>query len=166
MNVSQRFPELAPVLAGADHVDVKVVEGETTLREFLAAMVAYQPGWVTFLYRIRAVFVGFLGVRQKGIPRPIHLLPHEVPMQPGQRYAFFTVRAAKENRYFVAEIGDLHLKAALCVVREPRQGLRNRFYVVTVVHYRNWASPVYFNVIRPFHHLVVGQMARAGAHGL
>ncbi|MGE6761631.1 DUF2867 domain-containing protein [Corallococcus interemptor] len=30
-------------------------------------------------------------------------------------------------------------------------------------HYRNWAGPVYFNVIRPFHHLVVARMARHGA---
>ena len=33
---------------------------------------------------------------------------------------------------------------------------------LTVVHYKHWTGPVYFNVIRPFHHLVVRQMARAG----
>src|SRR2546425_5121666 len=36
-----------------------------SMREFIAAMMSYQPGWVTFLYRIRAVFVRFLGMRQE-----------------------------------------------------------------------------------------------------
>jgi hypothetical protein len=43
--------------------------------------------------------------------------------------------------------------------------VKRRFHVVTIVHYNNLAGPVYFNVIRPFHHLVVKQMARRGAHG-
>jgi len=34
--------------------------------------------------------------------------------------------------------------------------------VVTVVRYHAWNGPVYFNMIRPFHHLVVGRMAAAG----
>ncbi|MCP4630164.1 MAG: DUF2867 domain-containing protein [bacterium] len=33
----------------------------------------------------------------------------------------------------------------------------NRFYVITVVHYKHWTGPVYFNLIRPFHHLVVSR---------
>jgi len=28
------------------------------------------------------------------------------------------------------------------------------------VHYRSWAGPVYFNTIRPFHHIVVGSMMK------
>jgi len=38
-----------------------------------------------------------------------------------------------------------------------------RYYIVTIVHYLHWTGPVYFNLIRPFHHLVVARMARAGA---
>jgi uncharacterized protein DUF2867 len=34
--------------------------------------------------------------------------------------------------------------------------------VVTNVHYHNWAGPVYLQVIRPFHHVVVTRMAQAG----
>ncbi|MEV4094105.1 DUF2867 domain-containing protein [Streptosporangium saharense] len=34
-------------------------------------------------------------------------------------------------------------------------------YVAVVVHYHRWTGPVYFTVIRPFHHLV----ARAGVRG-
>jgi hypothetical protein len=42
-------------------------------------------------------------------------------------------------------------------------GDHKRFHVVTIVHYRRWTGPVYFNVIRPFHHLVVYQMAKSAA---
>jgi len=30
------------------------------------------------------------------------------------------------------------------------------------VHYKNWAGPAYFNLIRPFHHLRVWRMTRMG----
>lgn len=62
----------------------------------------------------------------------------------------------------VAEVIDDHLTAHLGVASEPLAGGMTRFHVLTIVHYHNWAGPVYFNVIRPFHHLVVGGMAQAG----
>jgi uncharacterized protein DUF2867 len=162
MSYIQQIPELQPILAGADHMDVKVVAGEQSLREFMAGMIGYQPAWVTFLYGVRAVFVRFLGMKQQGIPRRPTLTPAEIPMTPGQKLTFFSVRAAKEDSYLVAEIADKHLTAALGVVVEPMKDNLKRFHVLTIVHYHNWAGPVYFNVIRPFHHLVVGGMARAG----
>jgi hypothetical protein len=159
----RRIPELESVLRGADHIDVKTITGSLTMREFIAGMMSYQPGWVTWLYGLRAVFVRFLGMRQRGLPRPRKLRPQDVPMTPGSRLSFFTISMAQEERYCVAEVDDSHLKAALIVVVEPLQENLKRFHVATVVHYRNWAGPVYFNVIRPFHHIVVGSMVRAGS---
>jgi hypothetical protein len=160
------LPALAPVLAGADHVDVKTAAGDVTLRQFLAAMLTYQPRWITALYHVRRVFVRFLGMRQAGVPRPPRLRPEDVPMLPGSRAATFTVRLAEEDHYWVAEATGTHLTAALAVVAHPLSPTRRRFEVVTVVHYHSWAGPVYFTVIRPFHHLVVGSMVRAGVHGV
>lgn len=40
---------------------------------------------------------------------------------------------------------------------------RGLAHVVTVVHYRNWKGPLYFNLIRPFHHLVLGGMTTYAA---
>lgn len=165
MGYIEQIPELETLLQGANHVDVKVVESERSLREFVAAMMGYQPGWVTFLYRVRAGFVRVLGMKQEGIPRGLRLSPAEVPMTAGEKLAFFTVHSAREDQFMVAQIQDQHLDAALGVVVEPLSGDQKRFHVLTVVHYNNWAGPVYFNVIRPFHHLVVGGMARAGAVG-
>ena len=61
----------------------------------------------------------------------------------------------------MASATDTHLTAYLGVVAEPIPP-DNRFHVITIVHYQRWTGPVYFNVIRPFHHLVVSKMVKAG----
>jgi hypothetical protein len=158
------LPEvLRPFTEGADHVDVKTVESEASLRGFIAGLFSYQPGWVTALYGVRKVFVRVLGMKQEGMPQALRLRPEDVPMTQGSAATFFTVRHAEEERVWVAGVADSHLEALLAIVPEPASGPRRRFHVVTVVRYRNWAGPVYFNVIRPFHHLVVGRMAHHAA---
>jgi hypothetical protein len=164
--IIQAVPELQPFLADADHIDVKVVEGNVTLREFLAGMFSYYPGWLKFLYRVRWGFVRLLGMKQEGIPRMVQLRPEDVSMMPGEKAAFFTIEAASEDAFWLAGAIESHLTAYLGVVREDvgdKLGNgRSLFHVITVVHYHKWTGPVYFNVIRPFHHLVVAQMAQFG----
>lgn len=160
-----QFPMLATILQDADHIDVKSIEARATLREFVAGAMSYQPGWMTFLYRVRAVFVRFLGMKQEGIPQGLTLRPEDLPMTPGKYITFFKVTAVEEDRYVCMSIKDKHLTASLAVVAEPLTGGMQRFYGITIVHYHNWAGPVYFNVIRPFHHLVVRGMMNAGAAG-
>jgi hypothetical protein len=162
----RRLPEIAVLLEGADHIDVKTVIGSVDLRTFLANMLSYQPNWIIALFGVRAVFVRFLGMRQHATQRKQyrqHLTPENMPMQEGLRAKFFKVRMVREEHYWIAEVKDKHLDAILGVVVEQLPGRQQkRFHVLTVVYYRNWAGPVYFNVIRPFHHLVVGSMALAG----
>lgn len=158
-----QMPELAPILDKADYLDVKTAIGTMSMRQFIASMMSHQPGWITFLYRLRAVFVQFLGMRQEGVPQAIQMKPENLPMQSGSKVAFFKVRIAEEEHYWVVEAEDSHLNASLSVAVELLQRDQKRFYVMTVIHYHNWAGPVYFNVIRPFHHVVVGSMVRAGA---
>jgi hypothetical protein len=153
---------LAPLLKHADHVDVKTITGTATLREFIAAMLSYQPVWVTTLYGVRAMFVRCLGMRQKRVPRASRLSPEKVAMQPDSRAGIFAVRMAQEGQYWIGEADDRHLRATLGVVVEPLSHHMNQFYVLTIVHYHHWTGPLYFNIIRPFHHLVVGQMVKAG----
>ena len=156
-------PGLAELLSEANHVDVKTVEGDCSLREFIAGMFSYYPGWIKNLYRIRWGFVRLLGMKQEGIPQPDHMRmqPKDVPMASGENATFFTVEMAEDGRFWFASATESHLTAYLGIVVEPlAQG--NRFHVLTIVHYHNWTGPVYFNVIRPFHHLVVGKMANAG----
>lgn len=157
---------LAPFFSGAHHVDVKRVEGRVTLDRFLVGMLAYAPGWLRWLYRIRARVVKVLGLREQPTGVNIDdLLPRQVSFEPGDEVMFFTIRKARAGCYWVAETPeDKHLAAYLAVLAKS-SGTTDAtvFYVVTIVRYKHWTGPVYFNLIRPFHHLVVSRMAKAGA---
>lgn len=158
-------PELNPLLTGADHVDVKTTESDMTLREFVSAMVGWQPGWMNLLFRARTVFARLLRLRDPDIPASPRLRPEAIPFAPGGEIGFFTVVGAAEDRCIVLEASDTHLTSYLAVVAEPVAVARNRFSVATIVKYRCWTGPLYFNVIRPFHHVVVRSMVNAGARG-
>lgn len=153
-------PNLQELLETADHVDVKSIEGNVSLRQFVAGMLSYSPGWLKFLYGVRWIFVRLLGMKQEGVPGGLNLPPEKVSFTPGDAATFFAVKMAEEENYWFAGITESHLTAHLGVVVEP--GQRRRFHVVTIVHYHRWTGPVYFNVIRPFHHIVVRQMMKAG----
>lgn len=156
-----QLPEIQPLLAHADYIDVKTVSGDVDLRTFLARFLNHRPLWVLSLYAVRAVFVRLLGMRQQhGFGE--QLTPETIPMQSGQPATFFTVRLAAEERYWFAENNDKHLKATLGVVVEPRAGQQKCFHIITLVHYHNVRGPIYLQVIKPFHHLVVMSMAKAG----
>lgn len=156
-------PELSPLFAGADHVDVKTVEADVTLREFVSGAMGWQPGWMKVLFRVRTVLARMLRLRDSDIPAGPRLRPDNIPFVPGGKVWFFTVAEAAEDRYIALEVADTHLAAYCVIMAEPVATGRNRFHVATVVKYQRWTGPLYFNVIRPFHHVVVRSMVNAGA---
>ena len=97
------------------------------------------------------------------------------PFVPGAAVAFFTVTAAQEDRFLLVQaVGHAPHRLPGLRRRSGRptvgsNGIRGQraqaIHVVTVVRYHRWTGPLYFTVIRPFHHLVVGSMVRAGAAG-
>lgn len=159
-------PALQSILADCDHYDHKTIDATVDLRTFLAGMMNFYPGWMKTLYRIRWGFVRLLGMRQEGIPSTPDLKPEDVNFEAGTDALFFTVQTAEEDAYWVAGATESHLTAYLIVVVDPLNTGDNRFHVGTAVHYHNWAGPVYFNIIRPFHHLVVKAMMHAGARNV
>ena len=168
MNFIKNIPDIAHLLKGSNYIDVKTIEGHTSLRQFIASMLSHYPGWILFLYRIRSILVKLLGLYRHPAPETLpELGPQDVSFVVGETVTFFTVRMAKENHYWVAETpDDKHLSAYFCIAVQPLSDDRKRFHVATIVHYRHWTGPVYFNLIRPFHHLVVGKMMRAGVHSI
>jgi hypothetical protein len=156
MAAYEHIPLLKSLLQSADYHDVKIVESDVTLREFIAGFIGYYPAWVKFLYR----------VRQEGIPKDARLSPEQIPMTAGEKLSFFKVDAAEENSYWIASAADTHLMATLAIVAEPGANGHTRYSGITIVKYRRWTGPVYFNVIRPFHHLVVNGMMQSGAKGV
>lgn len=154
------IPDMAESIESADHIDFKTAESDKSLREFLAGFLSYQPAWITALYYVRWGFVRLLGMKQEGIPKSPHLRPENVPMTAGEggKISIFEVVAAEEDHYWFGQAAESHLTATLGVICEALPDGKNRFYVVTLVHYNKWTGRVYFNTIRPFHHLVVGGM--------
>lgn len=158
MKLLESTPELADLTAGSDYVDVKRVRSAATLPEFVAAAMSWRPMWLNGLFRVRAVLAGMLRLRDTHVVLSGPLRPEEVSFVPGARIAFFTVSAAVEDRHIVLKASDDHLTAWLAIVKAG-----DRFEVATIVNYHRWTGPVYFAVVRPFHHLIVTAMADAGA---
>ncbi|MBW2489556.1 MAG: DUF2867 domain-containing protein, partial [Deltaproteobacteria bacterium] len=134
------------------------------LRQFVASMLSYYPWWIVQLYRIRKLLVGILGLVKHDAPEELpDLQPEDVSFTPGENVTFFKVRSAQEDLFWISETpDDKHLQAYFGVIREPLNNSLNRFHVITTVYYKHWTGPVYFNLIKPFHHLVVSRMAKHG----
>ncbi len=147
-----------------DHIDVKTIEGAASLRSFVSGMLSYYPWWLLLLYRVRELVVEILGLEKHEQPEMLpSITPEDLAFEPGENASFFIVRNAKDKVYWVAETpDDKHLKAYFGVVAEKSSQSLTRFHVFTSVKYLHWTGPVYFNLIRPFHHLVVSRMMRAG----
>lgn len=162
-NVMQQEPELAALAAQADRLHVISVHSTRTLREFVAAALSYMPGWMRALYRVRWVFVRLLGTVQDGIPREENIAPGDISFREGDPGGFFTVVAAREGRYWAGEARDAMISGYLAVVAEASPDGGHLYHLVTMARYRCWTGRIYFNVINPFHHMVVRAMAREAA---
>lgn len=158
-------PGMSALMDEADHVDAKGFTARRGLRDFLGRMVEHEPGWFKALLAVRGVIARGLGLKHDELLEPSG---PEVDLSPGGKVGYFTTESADggdEPRWWVARIDDRHLSAWICVTAAPTPGGANRFAVGTVVRYNNWLGPLYFNLIRPFHHLIVESMGRHAAGG-
>ncbi|MGE4556187.1 MAG: DUF2867 domain-containing protein [Desulfovibrionaceae bacterium] len=157
------IPEIKTFLDGADHVDIKHADSVKPMREFIAAALSYMPRWMVALYKVRAVFVRLLGLKQGGYPGAERVNPEDVIFSPGDMGGFFKVKGGEEDRYWIAGATEKHLSGYLAIAVEPLPDGMKRFHLATIVYYRHWTGRVYFNLIRPFHHVVVWAMMRHAA---
>jgi len=132
MEYIRRFSELDKYFENADFTDVKVFEGETILRKFIASMLSFYPWWIILLYRVRKLLVGILGlVKHEGPEELPNLQPEDVSFTPGDNVTFFIVRCTKEEIFWISETpDDRHLRAYFGVVKEPVGTSMSRFYVL------------------------------------
>jgi hypothetical protein len=148
-----------------DHFDIKTITADVSLRQFIISMLTYHPWWMALLFRLRDVLVNLLGLVKHALPDRSAIDSYDaISFTPGEKALFFIVRKAEEDHFWVAESPpDTHLMAYLGVVAQRLKNGMTRFSVFTTVRYLRWTGPVYFNLIRPFHHLVVDRMVKAGA---
>ena len=154
------FKPLAEIAEGADDFHVLTFESRKTLRQALAAMLSYSPGWMRFLYRVRKWFVLMLGVRQELDHDQPAMTPEEISFSPGDKAAFFTVTVAEEDRFWLAQAQDAMIVGYVGLAAEPLENGVTRFHLVSGAKYLRWTARIYYNVISPFHHLVIRCMAR------
>ena len=163
MNFLYRIEEINDLFKAANFVGVKTVDTDATLEQFLIKIFSYRPRLIRLLYRIRAPMVRVLGFKQDPLPDMDEWIPTEFPMFPCGEVWFFTVRHVKKDHFWIAGCPrDRHLDADLAVVAQPLEGRLTRFHLVTVVRYKHWTGPVYFNIIRLFNLILVNRMARHG----
>ena len=155
-----RLPGMAGLVNGADHVDVHTMDGTGSVLEVAAGILSYRPAWMGWLWRVPVRLLRWLGP-PPAIPAPARLTGESLPAKPGDKAGFFTVTRSDGHAYWVVEGRETHLEAWLAVVGQPLEAGRTRFHVITVVRYLNRAGRIYFNVIRPFHHLVVRSALRS-----
>lgn len=163
MTCINTIPGINTFLDGANHIDVRHVDSHKSMREFIAAALSYMPHWMVALYKIRAMFVRLLGLKQGGYPGAEKVKPEDIIFSPGTMGSFFIVEDGEEERYWIAGATEKHLSGYLVIAVEPLSGRMKRFHMATIVHYRHWTGRVYFNIIRPFHHVVVWAMLRHAA---
>jgi hypothetical protein len=155
------LPELADLLPTADVVDVKTVTGAVSLREFVAGALSSGPRWTQSVWAVRALFAKALRLEMSGIPPRAQLRPEDISFTPGDPLSFFEVVRGEEDHYLLLKVTDNHLTGHLAVTTDNASPT-HEFKVVTLVHYRRTVGRVYFEVIRPFHHVIVRGMCRKG----
>ena len=158
------MPVIKALVKDADYIGLKTIESEDCLETFLLKMFSYRPALIRLLYRIRAPLVRLLGFSQDPMPAPDDWIPDEFPMFPCGDVWFFTVRKVEKELYWIAGCPrDRHLDADIAVVAQPVEGRRKKFHIITVVRYKHWTGPVYFNIIRFFNLFLINRMAHSAA---
>ncbi len=156
-------PEIQACIDVANHLDVKTADSPASMREFLSGMFSYSPVWVRAMFGIRKYVAKVFGLPHEGLDKSY--TPEEIPMEPGALVDFFTLVHGEEDANYLLEVDDKHLAAQLALLVQPLDNGMNRFHVGTLVRYKDWRGPVYFSLIKPFHHLIVRAMVKAGARG-
>ncbi len=148
---------LLPWLVGADHLDVKTVSSRREFAQVLAGVLNFRPAWLRALYALRGILARLLGLAHHP-PAPLPAKgPAALPWRPGEVAGGFRVLTAEPDSLWVGEAADRHLSARLALWAAPPLDGRRRYHLATIVHYRDWRGPLYFNLIRPFHHLVASR---------
>ena len=156
--------EIARFTRSANHLDAVSAYAALSLRECISNALSWQPAWLKILFLARGGLARLMRLEHPS-GRPSHSLrPDEISFHPGDRLAFFTVSAGQEDAFLVLTAEDTHLTGHLIVEVDPSDtGTERRFRVLTAVHYRRWTGLLYFNIIRPFHHIIMHRMIAAAS---
>ncbi|MBP2216993.1 DUF2867 domain-containing protein [Arthrobacter sp. CAN_C5] len=146
----------------ANHLDAVSGCASLSLRDGISNALSWQPAWLKLLFLARGGLARLMHLEHPPPSQGRGLRPEKISFRPGDRLGFFTVSAGKEDAYIVLTAEDTHLIAHLILEVEPAcNASRSTFRLTTAVYYRRWTGPLYFNIIRPFHHVIMHRMVSA-----
>lgn len=114
-----------------------------------------QPGWLKTLFTIRNGIVRFFGLKTDKSDSS----EFERCIRAGSNYTFTSIPAKSANETVMC-LQDKHLTAYLSVYIKNIGENKRTVYITTLVHFHYWLGYAYFNIIRPFHHIVVKKMMK------
>ena len=103
-----------------------------------------------------------LRLETTGIPESRRLRPDTVSFTPGDKTLFFTVVRGEEDHYLLLK-GLRQPPGRVAGVHHGQRRPVSTFKVVTLVQFLRPAGKAYYNLIGPFHHVILLGMCRAGA---
>ncbi|MBQ4279925.1 MAG: DUF2867 domain-containing protein [Rikenellaceae bacterium] len=160
VKVFRTVPEgsmLARDFGPVDYVDSYRIDGLGTADLDRAAVALFRsPRWVNGLMWLRNTLMRPFGLKTGPGAGPVPL-PDETFHPVGGRLALFEVLARGE-REIVLGMDDKHLDFRVSLL-----GGGDDLWLTTVVRFNNRGGRLYFKVIRPFHALIVGSLARRTA---
>ena len=163
-HVEPMHREIERFTKSAHHLDAVSAYASLSLRECISNALSWQPTWLKILFLARGGLARLMRLEHPSSRPSRPLRPEEISFHPGGRLAFFTVSAGKEDAFLVLTAEDTHLVGHLIIEVDPTDtGTERRFRVITAVHYRRWTGLLYFNIIRPFHHIIMHRMIAAAS---
>jgi hypothetical protein len=139
-----------------DCFEVRSVTTSLNLPEVISVIFNYRPRWIQFLFVLRRLLASILRLKQERQKQSPALKPEDISFQRGASETKFTVLHGDRNRYWVSRApADRHLEAKIAVVLHSVEGKKKTYKLITWVRYLHWTGKLYFNLIRPFHHIIV-----------
>ncbi|MDF9752377.1 DUF2867 domain-containing protein [Arthrobacter sp. ES3-54] len=164
MTLEPMHREIERFTKPAHHLDAVCAYASLSLRECISNALSWQPTWLKILFLARGGLARLMRIEHPSSRPGRPLRPEEISFRPGDRLAFFTVSAGKEDAFIVLTAEDTHLVGHLIVEEDPTDtGTERRFRIITAVRYRRWTGLLYFNIIRPFHHIIMHRMIAAAS---
>ncbi|NDV26489.1 DUF2867 domain-containing protein [Desulfovibrio sp. JC010] len=157
------IPQIHKISTSADHVYSHVFDSRRDMDDFLVRLMSYKPGWLVFLYKVRGVLARIMRLKHDEFVNH-GLEVSDYDFNPGGQVDFFNSVDFEAERFWIGEAEDKHLIGYIGVVSEIAENGLYNYHVFTIVRYRHWTGPIYFNLIRPFSHLVVYFMGKYAAN--
>jgi len=155
-------------IGSADCMDLKQVQGTVSFRPFVAGLLSYSPFWVQFLYTVRRWTLQVMGFDVDLKEATKKLTGETLAISPGESATFFEVLESDGKTYWIAKAPESNLGAVLGVIAEPvpnKPGV-SQFHVLTTVRYHNNIGRLEYNMVRPFHHLILWLGMRKAANAM